>query len=372
MNARAEANAVAEEAVLRAEASPPPVALRALVRLYGERGLLRYVTDARFGGALERTSSLALCAIRERLGYGSPLAELAFAMQGLGSYPMTYAANADAADGSLDLAQRYLPRVISGELVTAFALTERNAGTDLSGITTSAAPNEDHYLIRGEKRWISNAGVADLYVVFARTSNTPKRNLSAFVVEGGAPGLFVTPTPVLGGHPIGEVHFDGVPGRLLGEEGQGLSIALATLARFRPTVGAAAVGFAQRALDESIAHVKTRHQFGGPLADLPLVQARIGEMACEVESARLLVERAARIADGNHERGAVSMSGSMAKLVATEAAQRVIDSAVQLHGGVGVHAETIVARLYEEVRALRIYEGTNDVQKLIIARELLK
>ena len=368
------AGALVEEARATEEAAANAgEALRALVRLYGERGLLRLVTTEAFGGAAAAVASRALCLVRERLGHASPLCELAFAMQGLGSYPMTHAA---LELGTPAAAELYLPRVVSGEAVAAFALTEPGAGTDLGGIVTTARREGDEYVLDGEKIYISNAGVADVYVVFAATAPPgERRRLSAFAVPADAAGLETAPQPVLGGHPIGRVLLDGVrvPAAMrLGEEGRGLGLALATLHRFRPTVGAAALGFAQRALDEAVAHVKRREQFGAPLAELPLVQARLADMACELEAARLLVYRAAATLDAGEERGAVARTGSMAKLVATEAAQRVIDSAVQLHGGSGVDTRGVVARLYEEVRALRIYEGTNDVQKLLIARELLK
>ncbi|MCB9617488.1 MAG: acyl-CoA dehydrogenase family protein [Sandaracinus sp.] len=364
------ASALAAEGVaLEHDAPNPGEGLRRLVRFFGEKGLLRLVTDARFGGAHERMSSIGLCLVRERLGHASPLVELAFAMQGLGSYPMTLAASEH---GSTDAAEVWLPKVVRGEAVAAFALTEAQAGTDLGGLATTAVRRGDTYVLHGEKRFISNAGVADVYVVFARTEDG---KVSAFAVDAHSEGLSVRPQAVLGGHPIGEVVLEGVvvpEAMRLGAEGRGMALALGTLHRFRPTVGAAALGFAQRALDESVAHVSSRQQFGAPLSELPLVQAKLGEMACELEAARLLVYRAAAAIDAGDDRGEVARKGSMAKLVATEGAQRVIDAAVQLHGGAGVLTTGVVARLYEEVRALRIYEGTNDVQKLLIARELLR
>ncbi len=367
------AEALAAEASSLEEGRPPAEALRAMVALFGERGLLRLVTDEDFGGAFEDTSSRALCLARETLGRASPLADLAFAMQGLGSYPITFAARAH---GATEPASRWLPPIVAGRFVAAFALTEPEAGTDLGGIAARAERTADGYRLRGRKVFISNAGIADTHVVFAVTApDAPRRRLSAFVVPADAPGLSTRATRVLGGHPIGELHLDDVPvpeGDRLGPEGAGLAIALATLHRFRPTVGAAAVGFAQRALDEALAHVKRRHQFGAPLAELPLVQARLGEMACELEAARMLVYRAAWMADVRAPRSEVTRTSSMAKLVATEAAQQIIDSALQLHGGRGVLADGIVARLYQEVRALRIYEGTNDIHKILIARELLR
>lgn len=377
-SAAAPALALAHEAVAIEHAAPSPgEGLRRLVRFFGERGLLSLVTDARFGGRHERLSSIGLCLVRERLGHASPLVELAFAMQGLGSYPITLAANDFGAE---EAARVWLPKVVRGEAVAAFALTEADAGTDLGGLATQATRRGDRYVLTGEKRFISNAGVADVYVVFARTSDgssagSSAGKVSAFAVDASSKGLSVRPQSVLGGHPIGELVLDGVEvdaSMRLGDEGRGMALALGTLHRFRPTVGAAALGFAQRALDEALAHTKSRHQFGAPLAELPIVQAKLGEMACELEAARLLVYRAAAAIDAGGERGEIARKGSMAKLVATEAAQRVIDAAVQLHGGAGVLTTGVVARLYEEVRALRIYEGTNDVQKVLIARELLR
>lgn len=359
---------VDEALAIEERANTPGDALRSMVQLYGRQGLLKLVTRDSLGGALGSTSSVALCLARERLGHASPLAELAFAMQGLGSFPIT------ASDPPEGPARDALGEVVAGDAVAAFAITEPNAGTDLGGITTTAQRDGNDYILNGHKCFISNAGVADVYVVFAATNpDAKRRRLSAFVVRSDMDGVDAIPTKVLGGHPIGEVRLTGVrvpATHRLGEEGDGMRLALTTLHRFRPTVGAAALGFAQRALDESVAYTKQRQQFGAPLSQLQLVQARLGEMACEVEAARLLVYRAAAAADGNAERGVVTRTGSMAKLVATESAQRVIDSAVQLHGGRGV-SDSIVARLYEDVRALRIYEGTNDVHKLLIARELL-
>jgi len=363
------ADAVAEDALaIEAAHDDHGTALAAMVKRYGEAGLLRLVTTAEHGGALSQVECVALCLVRERLGHASPLAELAFAMQGLGSFPMTLAGG--------EAAKTWLPRVVSGEAVAAFALTEANAGTDLGGIEATARREGDEYVLNGTKVFISNAGVADVYCLFAATGPAgERRRLSGFVVPATREGLETVPTKVLGGHPIGEVRLRDVRvpvSHRLGEEGHGMRVALGTLSRFRTTVGAAALGFAQRALDESVAHVKRREQFGAPLAELAQVQARIAEMACELEAARLLVYRAAASIDAGESRAVVAYRGSMAKLVATESAQRIIDHAVQLHGGRGVLADGIVGRLYQDVRALRIYEGTSDVQKVLIARALLK
>jgi acyl-CoA dehydrogenase len=276
--------------------------------------------------------------------------------------------------GSPVLRARWIPKVVAGDVVAAFALTEPEAGSDLAGIATTARREGDEYVLDGHKIFISNAGVAGFYTVFAVTGEG-KRRLSAFAVPAPCEGLTTTPMHVLGGHPIGELRFAGVrvpADARIGEEGDGLGIALQVLHAFRPTVGAAAVGFAQRALDETVAHVKSRVQFGQPLAAQQAVQLAVADMACEIDAARLLVHRAAAVAESGADRGEVARTGSMAKLVATENAQRVIDRAVQLHGGRGVLVGSIVARLYEDVRALRIYEGASDVQRLLIAREILR
>lgn len=363
------AGALADEAhAIEQRASDPSAGLGALVEHFGQAGLLGLVAPAADGGTLESLSSVALCLARERLGFASPLADLAFTMQGLGSHPIVIA-------GDEGQRRRYLPKVLSGQHVAAFALTEPEAGSDLGGIQTTATRDGDDYILRGEKVWISNAPLADIFTVFAATAPPgERRRLSAFVVERGAVGLSAEAQDVLGGHPIGRVRFDGVRvsgADRLGAEGDGMKAALGTLHRFRTTVGAAAVGFATRALREATAHVTTRRQFGGPLADLQAVQMRIAEMACDVDASRLLVYRAAALADAGAPRETVSRCGSMAKLVATESAQRVIDHGVQLLGGRGVATDGVMGRLYQEVRALRIYEGTTDIQKMLIARAVL-
>ncbi|RLB54852.1 MAG: acyl-CoA dehydrogenase [Deltaproteobacteria bacterium] len=343
-------------------------ALVALVRHFGQAGLLGLVAPRSAGGTFESVRSVALCLTRERLGFSSPLLDLAFTMQGLGSHPIVLA-------GDEEQQARHLPGVLSGEHVAAFALTEPEAGSDLGGIATTATREGDEYVLRGEKIWISNAPIADIFTVFAATApEGARRRLSAFVVKRGTPGLSTEAQEVLGGHPIGRVRLDGVrvPAiERLGEEGDGMRAALGTLHRFRTTVGAAAVGFAARALVEATNHVKTREQFGAPLAALQAVQMRIADMACDVDASRLLVYRAAALADAGAPRDEVSRCGSMAKLVATESAQRVIDHGVQLLGGRGVATDGVLGRLYQEVRALRIYEGTTDVQKMLIARAVL-
>jgi acyl-CoA dehydrogenase len=329
----------------------------------------------------------ALCVIREALAYASGLCDAMFALQGLGSGPLTFFG---------DDAQRaaWLPKVATGKAIAAFALTEPGAGSDLGSIETTARRENSHYVLNGVKRFISNAGLADFYVVFAKTgeeagsagrraeaegqsirsAENGKAKLSAFLVPAENPGLRVQERfEMIAPHPVGEIGLEGcrVPrSALVGGEGQGMKVALATLDVFRPTVGAAALGLARRALDETLDHVSSRVQFGGPLAEQQGVQMMVADMATELDAARLLVYRAALRKDQGQER--ITLEAAMAKSFATEAAQRVVDLAVQLHGGNGVVRGYEVERLYREVRALRIYEGATEIQKIVIARELLK
>jgi acyl-CoA dehydrogenase len=296
------------------------------------------------------------------------LADLAFATQALGSYPITLA-------GREALKKRYLPRVADGEAVMAFALTEAGAGSDVVAMQSRAVKKGGEYILNGEKRFISNAGVATVYTVFAKTDpEQGSRGLSAFVVEAGNPGFSVKElTRVMAPHPIGVIAFENcrIPeDHLLGAEGQGLSIALQTLDLLRPTVGAAACGLAGRALDEALHYASHRKQFGKSLAEFQAIQLKLADMATELDAARLLVYRAAWTKDQTGDEARIE--ASMAKLFATEAAQVIIDQALQIHGGVGVVVGTAVERLYREVRALRIYEGTSEIQRLQIAKELLK
>lgn len=329
----------------------------AWVRALGGSGWLRACT------ALDVRT---LCIARETLAYRSALADFAFAMQGLGSGPITLFGN-DAQR------QAYLPAVVSGDAVAAFALSEREAGSDVAALATTARREGDFYVLDGEKTWISNAGIADFYVVFARTSDTAAKGLSAFVVDASTPGLDVVESiETISPHPLGTLRFTNcrVPAtHRLGEEGHGFKIAMATLDVFRSTVGAAALGFARRALDESVAHAKARRLFGAPLAALQLTQAAIAEMATDVDASALLVYRAAWTKDDGAPR--VTREAAMAKLFATEAAGRVCDRAVQLFGGRGVSRGEIVERLYRDVRALRIYEGASEIQQIVIARQTL-
>jgi acyl-CoA dehydrogenase len=355
-----------EAAVSWAEESAGELEPRALVARLGELGLLRYCVPAAWGGAAETVELRALCAIREGLAYHSGLADTLFIMQGLGSYPVTLG-------GSEAQQTMLLPRVARGECVTAFALTEPEAGSDVSGIATRAEPRPGGgYRLTGTKCFISNAGLADSYVVLARTGPDRHRGLTAFLVPAQA-GLRTEPVELIAAHPIGTVHFDGIElgdADRIGAEGEGFRIVMATLDRFRASVGAAAVGMAARALDAALARVVGRRQFGRVLAEFQATQMALAEMAVDLDAARLLVERAAVMGDRPGAR--VTREVAMAKLYATEAAQRIIDRALQLHGGLGVVRGQVVERLYREVRALRIYEGTSEIQKLVIARELLR
>ncbi len=343
-------------------------ACRALVRELGRAGLLRYCVPAAFGGALPELDSRSLCVAREGLAYHDALADFAFAMQGLGSGAITLA-------GSPALQREVLPRVASGEWIAAFALTEPEAGSDVAAMQCSATRDGDHWVVHGEKTWISNGGIADVYCLFARTGEAPgTRGISAFVVTPDLPGFEVAERlQVMAPHPLARLRFDAmrVPAaNLLGQAGEGFKLAMRTLDIFRASVAAAALGFARRALDEALRHAGSRRMFGHTLADLQLTQARLGEMAADIDAAALLTARAAWRRDV--QRLPTTREAAMAKMVATENAQRVIDSALQLHGGRGVQRGQVVESLYRDIRALRIYEGATEVQKLIIARELLK
>jgi acyl-CoA dehydrogenase len=330
---------------------------RAWVRALGKAGWLKACTQLEVR---------MLCIARERLAYRSALGDFAFAMQGLGSAPVTLF-------GSPSLRERYLPRVEDGSAVAAFALSEREAGSDVAAISTNARRDGDAYVLDGKKAWISNGGIADFYVVFARTGGEGSKGLSAFVVDAEAEGTAVEERiETISPHPLGTLALRGcrVPvEHRIGDEGEGFKIAMSTLDCFRSTVGAAALGFARRAFDETIAHVNTRRLFGAPLAQLQLTQGAIAEMATEIDASALLVYRAAWAKDQGAAR--VTREASMAKLYATEAAGRVCDRAVQLFGGRGVTRGEIVERLYRDVRSLRIYEGASELQKIVIARSVL-
>jgi acyl-CoA dehydrogenase len=340
---------------------------RAWVRALAGGGWLRACVPGVFGGLRAGLDVRTLCILRETLAYRSALADFAFAMQGLGSGAITLF-------GSEELQRRYLDNVAKGRCVPAFALSEREAGSDVAALATRARRDGETYVLDGEKTWISNAGIADLYVVFARTQDTGAKGLTAFAVDAATPGCspgkrIETISP----HPLGTVRFERcrIPAAArLGEEGDGFKIAMATLDVFRSTVGAAALGLARRALDESIAHAKSRHLFGAPLASMQLTQSALAEMATDVDASALLVYRAAWVKDNGASR--VTREAAMAKWFATEAAGRVCDRAVQLFGGRGVTHGEVVERLYRDVRALRIYEGASEIQQLVIARQTLE
>jgi acyl-CoA dehydrogenase len=336
-----------------------------LAREVAGLGYYPYLVPARFGGALETVEVLSLCVLREELAYRNAAADSLFAVQGLGSHPVLLAGNAaQQAD--------YLPRVARGEVLFAFALTEPEAGSDVAALSTTAVKDGDTYVLDGAKRFISNAGVATHYTVFARTGGGAK-GLSAFVVDATTPGFRVSAKmELMGEHPIGELELKRcrIPASArLGDEGAGMKLALGTLDVFRSTVGAAAVGMARRALEEAISYTKRRHQFGAPLSELSAVQALLADCAVDLEAARLLVHQAAATKDGGQAR--ITYEAAVAKLFATEAAQRIVDRALQVHGGNGVVKGFAVERLYRDVRALRIYEGASEVQRLVIARHLL-
>ena len=336
----------------------------------GAAGLLRHCVPARFGGVSSRVDSRALCVLRETLAWYDGLADFAFAMQGLGAGPIAL-----SIDGGDHPATHWLADVAQGRAIAAFALSEPQAGSDVAAMSTRAVRDGDHWLIDGAKTWISNGGIADFYCVFARTGEeTGSRGISAFVVPANAPGLRIAERiDVMAPHPLARLEFKRcsvAADALLGVEGEGFKLAMRTLDIFRASVGAAAVGFARRALDETIAHVRSRPMLGGTLGQRDLARAMVGDMAADVDAAALLVYRAAWLRDVRE--GRTTTAAAMAKMTATEAAQRVIDAAVQLHGARGVtHGET-VERLYREIRALRIYEGATEVQKLLIGRELLR
>jgi acyl-CoA dehydrogenase len=340
---------------------------RLLVARLAEAGLLRHAVPGAHGGVHEQLDVRSLCLVRETLARFASLADFAFAMQGLGS-------GAISLFGTAEQCRAYLPAVAAGRKIAAFALSEREAGSDVAALATSAQPDGAGFVLNGAKAWISNGGIADFYVVFARTGEAPgARGLSALIVDADTSGLEIAErTPLIAPHPLATLRFDGcrVPrARLLGAPGQGFKIAMATLDVFRPTVGAAALGFARRALDEALNRATSRQLFGGALADLQMVQASLADMALRVDAAALLVFRAAWAKDAGAER--ITREAAMAKLYATEAAQRVIDDAVQIHGALGVVAGHPVERLYREIRALRIYEGASEVQKMVIARQTL-
>ena len=340
---------------------------RKLVRAMGRAVLLDSAVAAPDGDAAT-IDSRSICLSRESLAYADGLADFAFAMQGLGS-------GAIALGGSAELRQAVLPKVRSGEWLAAFALSEKEAGSDVAAMSCTARADGDDYVIDGEKTWISNGGIADVYTLFVRTGEAPgARGISAFVIFPDDPGFSIAERiDVVAPHPLATLRFTScrIPAsRRLGAPGGGFKLAMQTLDIFRASVAAAALGFARRALDEALWHAKSRHMFGATLSDLQLTQAALGDMATEVDAAALLTYRAAWRRDV--QKLPTTREAAMAKLTATETAQRVIDRAVQMFGGRGVRKGEIVESLYREIRALRIYEGATEVQKLIVARELLK
>ena len=339
-----------------------------LVALLGEAGWLEYCVPKAHGGRLERIDSRSLCLARETLARHDGLADFAFAMQGLGSGAISLA-------GSDALRARYLPKVAQGEAIAAFALSEPDAGSDVAAMSTRARETGGEIVIDGTKTWISNGGIADFYCVFARETDAPgAKGISAFVVDADAPGLAIAGRiEVIAPHPLAQLAFTGcrIPAsQRLGAPGEGFKVAMQTLDVFRASVAAAALGFARRALDEAIARATSRKMFGQTLADFQLTQAAIADMATGIDSSALLTYRAAWLRDAKG--GRTTREAAMAKMTATETAQTVIDRAVQIFGGLGVVSGQAVERLYRDIRALRIYEGATEVQKLIIARETLK
>ncbi len=341
---------------------------RAFVRELGEAGWLRHaVAGTAYGGATETIDTRAICLLRETLAWHHGLADFAFAMQGLGSGAISLA-------GTHAQRQRWLPRVAEGSALAAFALSEPDAGSDVAAMACAARDDGDSVVIDGEKTWISNGGIADLYVLFARTGEgAGSRGISAFVVEAGTPGFEIAERiDVIAPHPLARLRFTGcrVPkAHRLGEPGEGFKVAMRTLDVFRTSVAAAALGFGRRALHEGLERARARPMFGQRLADFQLTQAKLAQMATTIDSAALLTYRAAWQRDQGRT---VTREAAMAKMAATEGAQQVIDAAVQLWGGLGVTSGQVVESLYREIRALRIYEGATEVQQLIIGRDLLK
>lgn len=353
------------------------VACRRLVTMLGDAGHLRWCVPAAHGGALAALDSRALVVARETLARHDGLADFAFAMQGLGTGAITLA-------GTPRVQAEVLPCVARGEWISAFALSEPQAGSDVAAMACTAQDGGDHWVLNGEKTWISNGGIADVYTVFARTldalgqpvggpGSKPTASISGFVVRADTPGLEIAERiEVIAPHPLARLRFVNcrIPkGSLLGAPGEGFKLAMRTLDIFRASVAAAALGFARRALDEAIGHAKSRCMFGQTLGDFQLTQAALGEMASAIDAAALLTYRAAWMRDVKGAR--TTREAAMAKMTATENAQRVIDRALQMHGGLGVKVGMVVESLYREIRALRIYEGATEVQQLIVGRDVL-
>ena len=348
-------------------------ACRQWVKLLGSGGWLRYCVPAEFGGALPRLDSRALVILRETLAFHSPLADFAFAMQGLGSGANTLA-------GTPAQQAAYLPDVASGKKIAAFALSEAQAGSDAGAMTTSAVQTNKGWTINGSKTWISNGGIADFYVTFVKTEpELGTRGITPFIVDADAPGLDTSEhIAVMAPHPLATLVFNNcvvADNSQLGALNGGFKLAMQTLDIFRASVAAAALGMARRALAEAVSYSKQRAMFGGKLADFQLTQAKLGEMAALVDAAALLTYRAAWLRDEGERTGhtaRITSEAAMAKMTATENAQRVIDMSLQMHGGLGVKVGTKVESLYRDIRSLRIYEGATEVQQLIIGKALIK
>ena len=344
------------------------LACQELVLKLADGGWLDYCVANKYGGKNPSLDVRSLCLIRETLARFSGLADFAFAMQGLGSGTISLF-------GSAELKQKYLPDVRSGNKIAAFALTEPDAGSDAAALTTTAEQVDTSFVLNGEKTLISNGGIADYYTVFAKTGEAPgTRGISAFVVDADTAGLEINERiEVIAPHPLARIRFNQcrIPiTQQIGSGGEGFKMAMATLDIFRSTVGAAALGFARHAMHEALNRTKSRQMFGAPMSKLQLIQAKLGEMSLDIDASSLLIYRAAWTKDKGAER--ITKEAAMAKLFATEAAQRVIDEAVQIFGGSGVVSGFPVEQLYREIRALRIYEGASEVQKLIIAAQTLK
>ena len=340
---------------------------REFVKKLGNGGWLQYCVPSSHGGALESFDVRTLALTREILGYYSGLADFSFAMQGLGSGAITLF-------GSEEQKDSYLPKVASGERIGAFAISEASGGSDVAAMKTTAELSGNEYCINGSKTWISNAGIADFYVLFARTNDAPgSRGISAFVINSDTPGLSISERiNVIAPHPLGTLEFKNckIPTtNMIGNSGEGFKVAMSTLDVFRTTVGGASLGFAKRALDEAITRSKEREAFGKSISEFQLIQAKIADMAVKIDAMALLIYRSAWTKDKKATR--VTRESSMAKLYGTEAAQEVIDQAVQIFGGMGVVSGVKVEQLYREIRALRIYEGTSEIQKLVIAGQTL-
>lgn len=361
-------DAWARQSIAHAHGPDVDAECRKLVKALGEAGWLRHaVAGTAYGGAGEHIDTRAICLIRETLARHSGLADFAFAMQGLGSGAISLA-------GSEEQKKRYLSLVARGDAISAFALSEPDAGSDVAAMACEARLEGDHYVINGEKNWISNGGIADFYVVFVRTDEAPgSRGLSALIVDADTSGFEVAERiDVIAPHPLARLKFSNcrVPAaQRVGVAGEGFKVAMRTLDVFRTSVAAASLGFARRAMDEALQRATSRKMFGGVLADFQLTQAKLAQMATQIDSAALLTYRAAWLRDQGEN---VTREAAMAKMTATENAQQVIDAAVQIWGGLGVVSEQPVERLYREIRALRIYEGATEVQQLIIGRDLIK